>query len=263
MSRLRPHLSFSNVVALLALFAALGGSAYAVKIKLKKNQVKSKHIASTAATGDDIDESTLGKVNSAASADSATRANTAASADSATSAATAGNASSVDGVSSEDLQFGDGIDDAFAGVLETGETGGILLFEGAVGIECAAAPKIAYRDVGGDAFGTDLWVDGSYQLVGDGADATPVDPTDPDLAPFNATAKVQLWGGAGVVGDVTASVRVDETPDPDECIVAFTSQENLEDGGVVFLGGDEADDRRELESRRRLPEGWVEPRPRE
>ena len=42
-ARLRPHLSFANVVSLIALFVALGGSSYAA-VALSKNSVTSKHI---------------------------------------------------------------------------------------------------------------------------------------------------------------------------------------------------------------------------
>jgi hypothetical protein len=43
-SRLRSKLSYANVVATLALFVALGGSAYAA-VELSKNSVRTKHIA--------------------------------------------------------------------------------------------------------------------------------------------------------------------------------------------------------------------------
>jgi hypothetical protein len=44
MTWFRSRLTFSNVVALIALFVALGGSSYAA-VKLSKNSVKSRHIA--------------------------------------------------------------------------------------------------------------------------------------------------------------------------------------------------------------------------
>ena len=63
----RPHASFANVVSVIALFVALGGSAYA--IGLKKDSVKSKHIvdgqvkaadvADDDLTGADLQEATL------------------------------------------------------------------------------------------------------------------------------------------------------------------------------------------------------------
>jgi hypothetical protein len=82
-SRITQHLR-SNIVGYLALFVALGGSAYAVT-RLDPNSVKSKHIvngqvktadlrdgsveslqvADDSITGDDIDEKTLGKVGDA------------------------------------------------------------------------------------------------------------------------------------------------------------------------------------------------------
>jgi hypothetical protein len=83
-SAFRRKLTFSNVVALLALFVALGGSAYAVsKNSVGTKQLKSsavhssdiangavttKKIKNDAVTGAKVKESTLGEVPSAASA---------------------------------------------------------------------------------------------------------------------------------------------------------------------------------------------------
>jgi hypothetical protein len=50
--RIRPHLGFANVVSALALFIALGGSAYAVT--LGKNDVKSRNIAPRAVKKSDL-----------------------------------------------------------------------------------------------------------------------------------------------------------------------------------------------------------------
>jgi hypothetical protein len=90
------RLSYANVISSLALFAALtGGTALALEGKntvdsgdIKKNAVKTSDIAADAATGNDVNESTLGKVPSAATADSATTAGSAATAAAAQTAAT-------------------------------------------------------------------------------------------------------------------------------------------------------------------------------
>ena len=104
-SKVRKHLSFANVMSCIAVFAVLGGG-MAVAAGLKKNSVKSKQIAASAVkaaeiaggavttdkladdavTGAKADESSFGKVPSAASAD------TAGTADSATNAQNAQNA---------------------------------------------------------------------------------------------------------------------------------------------------------------------------
>jgi hypothetical protein len=86
-NRLRPRLSFANVVSCLALFVALGGSAYAFHLgknsvgskQLKKNSVTTAKIKKQAVTavkvkngtltGKQINASTLGKVPNAANAD--------------------------------------------------------------------------------------------------------------------------------------------------------------------------------------------------
>ncbi|HYU59643.1 MAG TPA: hypothetical protein VEK39_02685 [Solirubrobacterales bacterium] len=93
------------VIAILALFVALAGVGVAA-VKLKKNSVLSKHIKNgevksvdvedNGMTGTDIDESTLGLVPNAQSAETATSAQTAASAQTASSAASA---EQVDGAS--------------------------------------------------------------------------------------------------------------------------------------------------------------------
>jgi hypothetical protein len=66
--RFRPKLSFANVVAVIALFVALGGSAYAVSVapknsvtskSIKKGAIKSVDVKNNNLTGTDIKESTL------------------------------------------------------------------------------------------------------------------------------------------------------------------------------------------------------------
>lgn len=66
-ARVRPHLSFANAVAMLALFIALGAGAYAAGLKpnsvkskhIKDNQVKSADVKNNGLTGQDVDESSL------------------------------------------------------------------------------------------------------------------------------------------------------------------------------------------------------------
>src|SRR5882757_6141250 len=87
MKRVQRKLSFSNVVALLALFVALGGSAYAATQlpknsvgpkQLKKNAVTTAKIAKGAVTGAKVNLSFLGTVPNATHAASADTAKTAA-----------------------------------------------------------------------------------------------------------------------------------------------------------------------------------------
>jgi hypothetical protein len=56
--RLRPHLSYANVVSTLCLFVLLGGTAYAA-VTLKRGSVKGKHIASNAVTSPKVKQGTL------------------------------------------------------------------------------------------------------------------------------------------------------------------------------------------------------------
>jgi hypothetical protein len=116
-----------------------------------------------------------------------------------------------------------------------------------------ASPELVCDDTGGDGgVETDLWVDGTREEVADGAGA---------VGPFNLdpsdTAQVHIWGGGGTVAHVVASVFFDATPTPDECRVAFTSQENLDTGAGAAAATARAD--RGL-SRSEPPDGWVTPR---
>jgi hypothetical protein len=101
MQKLRPRLTYANVIATLALFFALAGGAYAAtqlpknsvgSKQLKKNSVTAAKIKNGAITGTKIDLASLGTVPSAVNsqtASSATRAN------SATNATNAGHADSA------------------------------------------------------------------------------------------------------------------------------------------------------------------------
>jgi hypothetical protein len=112
-SRLRRQLSYANVIATIALFVALGGVSYAAatingnKIikgtvagaKLKNGTITGTQVKSNSLTGSSIDESSLGTVPSAQTAQtaaSATTATTAGSANTALSATTANHALSAD-----------------------------------------------------------------------------------------------------------------------------------------------------------------------
>lgn len=241
MSRLRARVTFSNVVSLIALFVALTGGAYAA-VKLKPNQVKSKNIAPNAVHGVDADESSFGTVPHAANADNAAHAGEADNADS---------ASSVNGFTENDFQFGDGFDHAIAGTVDNGQTGGIVVFEGGVGVDCDATPTIVYQDTGGDPFETDLWVDGVHNLVADGGSAGPFDPNP---GTTEGTDHVHIWGGANTIADVLVSLVWNSGTS--DCTVALTAQENLNSAASAATASAWA---RGDRSRGGLPDGWVTP----
>ncbi|HEX6153272.1 MAG TPA: hypothetical protein VFZ19_07105 [Solirubrobacterales bacterium] len=117
--------SHNTVIAYLALFVALGGTAYAATqlpknsvgpkqlkanavttAKIKNGAVNGSKIGANAVTGANVDESTLGRVPSAASAEKATTADKATAADRATtaeSATNAANANALGGVPGSDF----------------------------------------------------------------------------------------------------------------------------------------------------------------
>ena len=95
---LRERLTYANVMATLAFFAAIGGGAWAA-VNVGRNDVTAREIAKNAVgtselknnktKGKDVDESSLGEVPSAGRAGSATTAGTATTAQSATAAQSA------------------------------------------------------------------------------------------------------------------------------------------------------------------------------
>jgi hypothetical protein len=96
--RIRQGLNFSNVVALLALFVALGGTVYAAA------KIDGKNIKKNSVTGKQVNEDKLKQVPSAAEADSA------ATSDHATTAGSASTAGSAQPVAFAHIAANGGID---------------------------------------------------------------------------------------------------------------------------------------------------------
>src|SRR4051812_3825741 len=101
----RPHLSYANVVATLALVLAVGGTSYAASQingkNLKNRSVAGKKLKKNTVTGTEVREAKLGKVPSATRADSAAQADNAATADTAAGSTTSANASKLGGATPE------------------------------------------------------------------------------------------------------------------------------------------------------------------
>jgi hypothetical protein len=216
---LRERLTFSNVISVIALFIALGGvGAYAAdKLGSKdiaKNAIKSKHIKADAATGEDVDESSLGRVPRA------TRANSAQFADTAGDAETLAGFTPDDFLVEDEFQFGNGFDAAGAGALELDQEGAYLAFDGDIVIGCDDTnPIVRWDDFPGDDFVSDVWINGTHETVEDGDSSA-----ETSLAPDD-TATVHAWGGADSVALVHASVSW--LPVEEVCVVNFTGQENF------------------------------------
>jgi hypothetical protein len=158
--RLRRHLSFANVVACLALFAALGGSAYAASQingnrivkhsiganKLKNETITSKQIKKSSLNSSVIDLSTLATVPSAQTAVTATSAGSANSANTANSATTAATAAKATSAGSADHASSAGDADTLEG-----ETAAELT------VSCPATTEL---------FGGVCWDEGEQQARG-------------------------------------------------------------------------------------------------
>jgi hypothetical protein len=213
---LRDRLTFSNVISVIALFIALGGvGAYAAdKLGSKdiaKNAIKSKHIKADAATGEDVNESSLGTVPRAARANSAENADF---------AEFAGDAETLEGFFPGEFQFGNGFDEGIAGGVDVDEQGEYFALGGDVVITCdATTPTVRWVDLEGDDFASDVWIDGVHELVPDGDSSA-----DTDLAP-DGTAEVQVWAGDDTVSLIHASVFF--YPSDDVCALVFTAQEHF------------------------------------
>ena len=112
MKRAKGRLSSANVMSTIAVFLAIGGSALAVSQingkrlvdqsvggkKLKKKSISGNNLKADTITGKQVNESKLGKVPSAKSADVASYANTANTSTSASTAITANNAFALGGL---------------------------------------------------------------------------------------------------------------------------------------------------------------------
>jgi hypothetical protein len=195
LARLRPCLTYANVVSTLCLFVLLGGSGYAaVKISgknIKNRSIAGKKLKRNTLSGKEIKESKLAKVRRAARADSAEKADSAASAASATSAARAGDASLLDGFDSSAFTRractsesgavkGFAVIEASAGFSSTFTTGGV-----ASAYSCSGRTVEARRDSAG-----------FYEVRFNGSGDRPA----------VATAQVRPLGPGSGPGDLNVSV---------------------------------------------------------
>jgi hypothetical protein len=107
MNRLRPKLTFANAIALVALFASLGGTVYAAGgfsgKEIRKGSIPADRLAPGSVGGAQVDEASLGQVPSAARADQAARAQRAERAESAGRAEQAQRAQAAAEATSADL----------------------------------------------------------------------------------------------------------------------------------------------------------------
>ena len=213
------------VIAVIALFAALGGTGVAATKYLspksvKKNSIPGDRLKSNTVTGKQVKESTLGKVPSAASADSATNATNATNATTATnatnattaatatSAGTAQNAEKVGGVTVKHFSLRVASDAAAATVLQLA---GVT-----VSLACPGGnPVLTAKNTSG---ADDMLVRGTFvgatsaDLVG----TSDLDQADSPTTLFNGTAEERGSVSFGVARDGGPSMLVqaifDDTP---------------------------------------------------
>lgn len=216
------------VIAVIALFAALGGTGVAATKYLspksvKKNSIPGDRLKSNTVTGKQVKESTLGKVPSAASADSATTATNATNATTATnatnatnattaatatSAGTAQNAEKVGGVTVKHFSLRVASDAAAATVLQLA---GVT-----VSLACPGGnPVLTAKNTSG---ADDMLVRGTFvgATSADLAGTSDLDQADPPTTLFNGTAEERGSVSFGVARDGGPSMLVqaifDDTP---------------------------------------------------
>lgn len=174
MQRNSTHFGSAHVIAVIALFVALGGTGYAAtKIsgstlkarsvsggKLIKRTITRNEVKTNTLTGAQILESSLGRVPRAGTADKAANADKALTAGSAATAANAANADKIDGVDSADLARGavatqaGSASVALGGTATVFQAGGLGTFE----LSCpggTSGADIRYRNTGGAT--ADVW----------------------------------------------------------------------------------------------------------
>jgi hypothetical protein len=150
---MRGRLTFANVVAVTALFVALGGTVYAAgKINgttIKRNSIPGNRLKIGGVTGTQIKESTLGLVPSATHADNAIHADSATHADNATHAANATDAANAQPIAFAHVNANGTLDAASSKNVGT-------VIRGSQGVYCFGGLPFTPR--GGqatmDAFGT-------------------------------------------------------------------------------------------------------------
>jgi hypothetical protein len=204
---LKTRLTYANVVATLALFVALGGSAYAVtKIgsgNVKNRSLRGIDIKRNTLTGKEIKEGSLGRVKQSTTAISAVNAANAAnaqSADVAKNATLAANSQSLDGLASgvfersSRTQFGSG-----SASPATPASEGLLLDWPALGVRmtapaqggCTNANQVTLRVVNTNSSGPDV------HLRGGASGDIALGPGDGTIACSpNITSELSRWIGA-------------------------------------------------------------------
>jgi len=191
MSSIKRHLSYANVMSTIAVFAVLGGGAYAAgKIGPKdigKNAVRSEHIKKKQVRAKHIS----GKVP---------------------------NANKIDGIDSADLQQGNGFDAAGAGVLDQiAERDVAFTPGGKVRFVCDTAPTFQFFD---QTDGEQTWFwddDGTASNIFDGSNGF-LSP----LATGSYSVTAHVWDGSGWVSELRLSAFW--VPGPSQCRYAVSHQ---------------------------------------
>jgi hypothetical protein len=216
--RVRKHLR-SNVIAYVALFAALSGTAIAAA---PRNSVTSKSIKNGAVHKDDLGASSVDgtKVQDGSLTGDDVANNSLQGVDINGPTLTGVDADTVGGVPADNLQFGNGVDIGGGTTQFSGSDSALTTPDGTLDVSCAASPTASYGDDGGDGSQTFVWTRGgtsTFDNVPDGGSSGPL-----SVANGGETTIVLFSPGDGWV--ISAHMGIDFL-NPD-CVVAITAQLN-------------------------------------
>ena len=217
-ARIRSHLR-SHVIAYLALFVALSGTAIAAAprnsvtsksiknggvhmVDLGANSVDGSKVVDESLTGADVANNSLNGVDINGPT------------------LTGVDADTVGGVSANDLQFGNGVDVGGGTTQFSGSDTALTTPDGTLDVNCAASPTASYGDAGGDGSQTFVWTRGgtsTFDNVADGGTSGPL-----SVANGGETTIVLFSPADGWV--ISAHMGIDFL-NPD-CVVAITAQLN-------------------------------------
>ena len=213
--RVRRHLR-SHVIAYLALFVALSGTAIAAaprnsvtsksiknggvqKVDLGANAVDSSKVQDGSLTGDDVANNSLNGVDINGPT------------------LTGVDADTLNGISSADLQFGNGVDVGGGTTTFSGTDTALTTPDGTLDVNCQASPEMTYSDDGTDGSQTFVWSGNNFDNVSDGGTTSA-----PISLPDESEVTVVLFAPQNWV--ISAHLGIDFVG-PD-CVVALTAQLN-------------------------------------
>jgi hypothetical protein len=209
----------SNVIAYVALFAALSGTAIAAA---PRNSVTSKSIKNGAVHKADVGANAVdgSKVEDSSLTGEDVANNSLKGVDINGPTLTGVDADTLNGISSADLQFGNGVDVGGGTTTFSGTDAALTTPDGTLDVTCAASPTATYTDGGTDGSQTFVWTtrdaSSTFDNVSDGGTSGPLSVLD------EGETTVVLFSPSNWV----ISAHMGITFLNPNCVVAITAQLN-------------------------------------